>query len=253
MNRTERMYAIVEALRGAGARGRTAEWLAERFECSTRTVKRDIAALTNAEVPIVSQDGRGGGYQLAKQATLPPLSFSGSEAAALAIIIAATPHAPFIKDARAAMDKVLAAMSSTQRDEVEHIASRIWMRAPHEPIRSKASTLLDEALRRGVVARISYEDGQGRTSSREIEPMVFARTGGRWFALAWCRERQAGRWFRLDRIQRVHLTKIKAPTRQLDDVFGPHPADAAPVSIRSTRSRRRMATSAPKRGAPTRA
>ena len=32
LNRTERMYAIVETLRSAGARGRTTTWLAEHFD-----------------------------------------------------------------------------------------------------------------------------------------------------------------------------------------------------------------------------
>jgi predicted DNA-binding transcriptional regulator YafY len=45
VNRTERLYALVEELRAAGDRGRTAAWLAARYEVSVRTVKRDVAAL----------------------------------------------------------------------------------------------------------------------------------------------------------------------------------------------------------------
>jgi hypothetical protein len=36
MNRIERLYAIIEEPRAAGGRGRTAEWLAERSEVSSR-------------------------------------------------------------------------------------------------------------------------------------------------------------------------------------------------------------------------
>lgn len=52
MNRTDRLYAIVEELRSAGAPGRTAERLARRFEVSTRTIKRDVSSLQQAGVPV---------------------------------------------------------------------------------------------------------------------------------------------------------------------------------------------------------
>ena len=45
MNRTDRLYAIVEELRAIAPRPRSARWLAGRFEVSARTVERDIAAL----------------------------------------------------------------------------------------------------------------------------------------------------------------------------------------------------------------
>jgi predicted DNA-binding transcriptional regulator YafY len=44
MNRLDRLYALVEELRAAGAPGCSARRLAERFEVSVRTVERDILA-----------------------------------------------------------------------------------------------------------------------------------------------------------------------------------------------------------------
>ncbi|GAA3354363.1 HTH domain-containing protein [Saccharopolyspora gregorii] len=52
MNRTDRLYALVEELRAVAPRPRSAGWLAKRFEVSTRTVERDIAALQQSGVPI---------------------------------------------------------------------------------------------------------------------------------------------------------------------------------------------------------
>lgn len=45
MNRTDRLYALVEELRAVSPRRRSARWLAERFEVSVRTVERDLSAL----------------------------------------------------------------------------------------------------------------------------------------------------------------------------------------------------------------
>ena len=45
MNRTARLYALVEELRAAAPRQMTVAALAARFEVSTRTVQRDLQVL----------------------------------------------------------------------------------------------------------------------------------------------------------------------------------------------------------------
>jgi predicted DNA-binding transcriptional regulator YafY len=52
VKRIERMYAVAEALRRSGRRGRTTEQLAAEFGVSTRTVKRDLKALEAGGTPI---------------------------------------------------------------------------------------------------------------------------------------------------------------------------------------------------------
>ena len=43
MNRTDRLYALVEELRAVAPRPRSARRLADHFEVSTRTIERDLA------------------------------------------------------------------------------------------------------------------------------------------------------------------------------------------------------------------
>lgn len=232
MNRTDRLFAITQALRVAGNRGRTASWLAERFEVSTRTIKRDVAALVEAGVPIRSEEGRGGGYQLAHHAVLPPVSFSAAEASAVAIALAAEPQLPFAADGHAALDKVLGAMTQEQRTAARRTAARVWMRRAADDRRRASARVLDEALRLRVVVLIDYVDGHGRTTRRRaIEPLAFARTRNHWHVLAFCHTRQAGRWFRLDRVLRARLTSDVCEERDLRETFGEPPSDAMPVVL----------------------
>jgi hypothetical protein len=57
MNRIDRLFAITTRLRARGYL-RAAD-LADIFEVSTRTIYRDMAALSESGVPIVSLPGRG--------------------------------------------------------------------------------------------------------------------------------------------------------------------------------------------------
>ena len=46
---------------------------------------------------------------------------------------------------------------------------------------------------------------------REVEPVAFAGTRNQWYLLAWCRLRDSGRAFRVDRILAVADTGQPAP------------------------------------------
>ena len=59
MNRTDRLYALVEQLRATAPRASSAHRLAERFEVAVRTIQRDILALQQAGVPIWATPGPG--------------------------------------------------------------------------------------------------------------------------------------------------------------------------------------------------
>jgi predicted DNA-binding transcriptional regulator YafY len=61
MNRTDRLYALVEELRAAAPGSRSAARLAGRFEVSVRTIQRDLLALQEAGVPIWATPGRAEG------------------------------------------------------------------------------------------------------------------------------------------------------------------------------------------------
>lgn len=240
MNRTDRLHAITLELRHAGPAGRTSAALAERFEVATRTIKRDVLALQQAGLPIWATAGPGGGYVLDDRATLPPLTFSAREAIALSVALAMGRALPFAPDGQTALAKLLAAMGPEDRAAAESLGARIWTRVPTDgrdpddrsgPMRADsrpaAARVVDEAIRDQVVVIIDYTDRTGTTTERRpVEPNVYALDGDQWFLLAWCRRRRAGRWFRLDRIDRAVLTTEPVVPRDLEATFGAPPPDA---------------------------
>ncbi|SFO96331.1 HTH domain-containing protein [Geodermatophilus dictyosporus] len=227
MNRTDRLHALTEELRRAGRRGRTAQRLASWLEVSTRTVKRDVSALQQAGVPIWASAGPGGGYVLDAAATLPPVNLTPAQAVAVAVALAGSGDAPFAVDGRAALEKVLDVMAPQARAEAERLGGRVWVRAP-SGVRPGTAAVVERALGERRVLAITYRDREGTPSRRRVEPRLVARTGGHWYLVGWCRERDAPRWFRWDRIEAADLTTEPAPERD-PALYGTPPPDAHAV------------------------
>lgn len=86
-----------------------------------------------------------------------------------------------------------------------------------------------QALTDAVVPRLSYVDAAGGESERVVEPAGLLTAEGRWYLIAWCRTRRAGRGFRLDRIAAAAPTGEQARPHDLADLpHGSAAADAAP-------------------------
>ena len=227
MNRTDRLHALTEELRRAGHRGRTAQRLAGWLEVSARTIKRDVAALQQAGVPIWASAGPGGGYVLDGTATLPPVNLTPAQAVAVAVALSGSGDAPFAVDGRAALEKVLDVLGPAARAEVDRLAGRVWIRGSATP-RPPGAAVVGQALAARRVVALRYRDARGTTTRRRVEPHLLARTGDRWYLVAWCRERNAPRWFRWDRIEDAAITAEQAPPRD-PALFGAPPDDARSV------------------------
>jgi predicted DNA-binding transcriptional regulator YafY len=198
VNRTDRLYALVEELRAVAPRPRSARWLAERFEVSSRTIERDLSALQLSGVPIWAEPGRTGGYCLDPALTLGPLNFTVDEALAVMIALGTLGSSPFHDAATSALRKVVAVTDERSMRETAGLAARIHLLGEHRP--NGAPPELADALRTGHVLQIAYVDRQGSATLRDVEPMGFVGKGSDWYLIAWCRLRDGLRAFRGDRI-----------------------------------------------------
>lgn len=207
MNRTDRLYAVVEELRAAGRRGRTARQLAAHFEVSVRTIERDLSALGQAGAPLATKQGRTGGYTLDRSMSLPPLNFTPREAAAVAVALSRSEHVLFQRDARSALQKIVAAMPEHALREARAAAEkvRLLVLATPDPDAEVAETIW-QAVRENQVLRVHYVDVGGIETVRDIEPrhVVIGPNGS--YLTAWCQLRDDERVFRMDRITRAEVT-----------------------------------------------
>jgi predicted DNA-binding transcriptional regulator YafY len=228
VNRTDRLYAIVEELRARSPRPVSRQWLAGRFEVSPRTIERDVAGLQQAGVPIWSQRGREGGYGIDARHTLPPLNLTTREATAVAVALAAASDAPYAADARTAAAKVAAVLTGGAGTAT---ATRIRV-SPSPPVASPdVVAAVEEAVAAGLVAELSYRDREGRTTRRQVECHGLYASGRDWYVVGWCRLRDDRRLFRLDRIATISVLPVPVAERDLDEVLGWVPVPAERPSL----------------------
>lgn len=216
-----------EMLRRNGSRGCSAERLAREFGVSVRTVKRDLGALENSGAPVWSRPGPGGGYGLAVGASLPPVSLSPAQAVALMAAVSTASDAPYADLAAAGIQKILDVLDSRTRARADELAGRVWV----NPIPSSSRAIrsaLEEGMAEQRVIRIRYTSRDGITTTRDVEPVLFASTNGQWYLVGWCRLRDAMRWFTVPRIERASVTKTACGDHTVNEVGEP-PANARPV------------------------
>jgi predicted DNA-binding transcriptional regulator YafY len=116
MNRLDRALGILLVLRNGKAV--SASDLARRFEVSSRTIYRDIEALSSLGVPVYAEMGRAGGFRLVEGYFLPPVMFSVREAISLVLGLSLLRNlraSPFAAERETGAQKLLAAMPDQLR------------------------------------------------------------------------------------------------------------------------------------------
>jgi predicted DNA-binding transcriptional regulator YafY len=230
VNRTDRLYALVEELRAVAPRPRSGRWLAQRFEVSTRTIERDLSALQQSGAPIWAELGRTGGYCIDPSHTLAPLGFTVDEALAVTIALGMLTTTPFHAAAITALRKVVAVMDDRSLRETADLATR--MHLLEDGPAAVAPADIAHALRTGNVLHVAYRDRGGNETSRDVEPVGYIGRGSDWYLIAWCRLREGLRAFRGDRIVTLEPTGEKPQRRafRAEDLDIPY-GELRPVTI----------------------
>lgn len=213
-SRLARLTAILVLLQSR--RLLTAAAIAQKFDISVRTVYRDIRALEQAGVPVLTEEGRG--YSLMPGYSVPPVMFTEAEANALITaeqLVRTNRDASFVQDYTEAVTKIKAVLKHSVKDKSELLAARMAFRQnPDEQRTSHYLSALQQALTGFRLVTILYcKPEETVATARLIEPFALYHTQDNWILVAWCRLRNEYRAFRLDRMQKIRIE---------DGFFTPH-------------------------------
>src|SRR5256712_11917434 len=194
--------------------------LAERLRVSPRTVRNDVARLRELGYPVQAARGVAGGFRLASGAAMPPLLLEDDEAVAVAVALRSSAGGG-VSGIEETSVRALVKLEQVFPVRLRHRVNAL--QAYTVAITSQGPTVdphglatLAGACRDYEVMRIDYQKHDGTESVRSVEPYRLVHLGRRWYLVAWDRDRNAWRTFRLDRMKlkptaRPHLNPRDPP------------------------------------------
>lgn len=213
MNRIDRLTAILIQLQSRKVI--KAQEIAVRFAISLRTVYRDIRSLEEGGIPIIGEAGVG--YSLMDGYRLPPVMFTREEAMAFITaekLVAGLTDEVNLSNYSNALYKIKAVLRNAEKEYIETIDDRIQVvKASRPPVLQLQSginplqTILNGIAGKKVIRLGYFAYYRQEHTQREVEPIGVFYLDNYWHLLAYCRERQACRDFRFDRITAIALSE----------------------------------------------
>jgi predicted DNA-binding transcriptional regulator YafY len=196
--------------------GITADRLGERLGLSDRAVRRHVAVLREAGIPVESARGRYGGYRIGRGLRLPPLMFTPAEALGLVMAVLEGHPAGEEDPVGQALGKIVRALPeplARPADAVRRVPARGW----HVVVPDAEVTLqLVQASDDGRRVRLRYGHDAQSTWDLELDPWAVVVRHRRWYLLGWSHDKGARRVLRVDRVRAV--TVLSETFRAPDDL-----------------------------------
>lgn len=211
--------------------------LARLCEVSTRTISRDLDAINQAGIPLVTFPGVNGGVGIMDGYKLEKRLFSTADVATLLMGLGCIRTSLSGDEVVGALAKVQGLVPEERRREIELRAGRYtidpspWVGGPAV---GEAFDLVEQAMEESRLVRFRYADRLGQESEREVEPYRLVLKGARWYVDAYCRLREDFRLFKIARMTGVELLETRFEPREHpgEGVLKPQFEGAGVVAVR---------------------
>ncbi len=200
------------------------EWagseLAERLGVSPRTIRRDIDRLRDLGYPVEASRGADGGYRLVAGTAMPPLLLDDDEAVAIAVGLRTAAAGQPVEGIEDASVRALAKLEQVLPSRLRHRVgtfgtATIAVPATGPAVDPAQLTVFAGAIANHETVRFRYRaNAEPDESRRLVEPLRLVAAGRRWYLVAFDRDRDDWRTFRVDRITDAVATGGRVPPRE---------------------------------------
>ena len=200
----------------------SAQELAKMFEVSTRTIYRDIEAISMAGIPVLATSGSGGGIEIMKDYKVDKKIFSTDDLSALLMGLSNISGMVRGSEVANALAKVKSFIPSEKAKSIELKASQIYIDlTPWEGNASvkNALEIIKKALQENRLLIFTYIDGHGSKTSRTVEPYQLVFKSRAWYVQTFCRLKNDYRLFRLSRMSELKILEETFTPREYQKPF----------------------------------
>ncbi len=176
----------------------TAKELAEKFEVSTRTIYRDIEALSSANIPIYMSKGKDGGISILEEYVLNKSILSEEEQ----------------KQILFALQSLEKMNGKTEKDILEKMSTIFnkkvidWIKIDFSnwsPSKENTFQIIKSAILNKQLIEFTYYNSTGEQNTRIVEPLQIWFKDKSWYLISYCRLKKDYRFFKLRRMKKVKL------------------------------------------------
>lgn len=191
----------------------SAEELANEFEVSTRTIYRDMDALSSIGIPIISYLGKNGGFTLIDNYQIDKFTFNEEEKRFLLEGLTLK-NELFDTNQLSILQKKIELLKENKgeyRSNITITSSTLHRKTIEDETKAKIKKILS-IIDEGNKICISYVSQTANVSSRIIQPLKLNFMNGSWYLEAFCESREALRFFKLTRIRNMEVIYDKTRT-----------------------------------------
>lgn len=181
----------------------SAQKLAEHFEVSPRTIMRDMEALGQAGIPIVSTCGAEGGYEILDTYVMEKQAANHEDFHFIAAALKSLASAYANKGIERTLDKVAALA-----DVPPGIVSVDFSVAGEKHEINAAVQLLERAIRQKKQVQFTYTNQQNETKERLVEPAGLIYKCYGWYLIGYYEKYQTYCMFKLVRMEQIVITDL---------------------------------------------
>jgi predicted DNA-binding transcriptional regulator YafY len=202
----DRLLAITMLL--LNRRRISAKELSERFEVSMRTIYRDVEAINQAGIPVVSYAGLSGGYEIMDQYRLDRQFLSLEELQSIITGLKGIRASVPDQEISNLLDKVGALVAKSEQPDAARLGNQLildmnpWSNGHQN---TEQLTALRTAIKETRLVTFSYLSSQSEPSVRTVEPMGIVVKGFGWYLYGYCLLREDFRVFRLSRMNGIDV------------------------------------------------
>ncbi|WP_019908599.1 helix-turn-helix transcriptional regulator [Paenibacillus sp. HW567] len=202
----------------------SASQLAEMFEVTRRTIFRDIEAINQAGIPIITYPGVHGGIGIMGEYKIEKRLFTVSDITALLTGLGSMHATMSSEEIMNAMAKVKGLIPEEQIREIELKSNQIvvdpmpWLGNKNLKLNLKD---IRTALHERRLLSFQYSDQEGNKTRRKVEPYRLVLKDSNWYLQGYCSSREDFRIFRLSRVTDLEL---------LEEIYTPREFDSSPLT-----------------------
>ncbi|MGD9202432.1 MAG: YafY family protein [Chitinispirillia bacterium] len=205
--RIDRMLSIIIIL--LNRRSITARELSDKFEISIRTAYRDIQAINNAGIPVVSYQGAGGGYCIMENYRISKQLLTLKDMATILNALKSVNSAFKNRELDNAIEKINSIVPTNRINEVSSYLEQYAIDAFPWGFSAKKKEQLQSihnAISNSYIIQFGYRNQKNIKSQRTVEPLTLLYKGNTWYLFSFCLMRNDFRIFRLSRIKALKIT-----------------------------------------------